>query len=362
MNKIQEKSSIAFKSFIEVMIDDKKRGRVLAGSVYLTFAIVALVMSIINIITHRIPLLISTAAFSLLCAIDFLILIFGKNKYQLTKRLFMLGIIALLSFFIVTGGTDNFSIIWLLLLPTLGLFFFGIKEGSLLSLIILIVMVLFFYIPPFSNYCTDYGDTFTLRFPIVYCLSYFVSIVLESIRFYTAEELNKLKQSYAYLYSHDALTGVYNRHSIYDIFAEDCKKANVAIGVLIFDIDGFKKINDKYGHQCGDFVLSELCKVTNEVMPDGADIFRWGGEEFVVITPKGGQIFDIAENISNQIKHHVFNYNGTKISITVSSGVVKAALTKDTEISLDYLVNIADKNLYEAKKKGKDTIITSILE
>ena len=362
MKKFNEKSSIVFKSFIETVIDEKKRDRVLAGAVYLTFAVVALIMSIINIITQRIPLLIATSVFSLLCAIDFIIEFFFKNKYRIAKVLFMIEMIALLSFFIITGGTDNFSIIWLLLLPTLGLFFFGIKDGSFASLIILIIMLLFFYIPPFCNYCTDYGDTFTLRFPIVYCLSYIVSIVLEMIRYYTAKELNELRKSYAYLYSHDALTGVDNRYSIYNIFAEDCNNSSGTVGVLIFDIDGFKKINDKYGHQFGDFVLKELCATVSGILPEGTDIFRWGGEEFVVITGNGEQIFDIAENINESIKNHVFNFNGNKVSITACIGAVKSAISKNAEITLDFLISLADNNLYAAKAEGRGCIKTLTID
>ena len=145
--------------------------------VYGAFAIVAAVLSAVNIITLRIPLLISTLVFMALCVVSFVLVRFA-HKTKTARILFLIGMIILFGFFIVTGGTDNFSIVWVLLLPTLGLFFFGIKKGSILSAIIFVMMLVCFFVPQLSGICTDYGRTFEVRFPLVYIACYVVALSL----------------------------------------------------------------------------------------------------------------------------------------------------------------------------------------
>lgn len=154
----------------------------------------------------------------------------------------------------------------------------------------------------------------------------------------------------------DALTNIGNRRSIdkwLEKEFERCYDTSDFFSVIIFDIDHFKKINDKFGHDIGDHVLKEFTSlVKNCLHPD--DLFgRWGGEEFIIILKDKTllEAAELAENLRNIIESHSFRFVG---HITSSFGV-------STFRSYDVpktLIKRADQALYMAKKKGRNMVQT----
>lgn len=360
MSRFQISYEYLANDLINKIIDDEKRNSVLFKAIYISFTIISAIMTLINIITMRKALLIATASFTVLCFID-LILAVKSPKYQkIASYMFALEAIILFSFFIVTGGTDNFSIVWVLLLPTLGLFFFGLKIGSFLCGIVYLVMLATFYIPSLHALCTDYGDTFTTRFPIVFMASYAVSFLLEAIRFYTAQELNSVKEKYHALYKRDPLTGLYNRYGLEDTLNSISDSSDKQIGILIFDIDFFKAFNDTYGHECGDYILKELGKIVSESLPTDAVLHRWGGEEFLAVYPSANGVFENAQKICNMVSDYTFTYEEKKLKLTISIGVITCDNLNKGD-SYDGLISIADGCLYEAKETGRNKVVSKAL-
>ena len=131
------------------------------------------------------------------------------------------------------------------------------------------------------------------------------------------------------------------------------------ISLLMIDVDFFKKINDEYGHHCGDLILCEIAKTIQSACR-GSDItFRYGGEEFVVLlantNASGASI--IAERIRQQIAETYINYLNKKIGTTISVGVATRLFGIKEQIS--DLFERADKALYVAKKTGRNCVINS---
>lgn len=157
----------------------------------------------------------------------------------------------------------------------------------------------------------------------------------------------------------DALTGAYSKGALIEKGPEAMKRSeilNEPFSVIVFDIDFFKKINDSYGHPCGDFVLKELCKVVSTKLIRSNDFFaRYGGEEFVLIlsgTPEK-VAGEIAERIRVTIQNHEFVFDGHKIPVAVSVGVTSKN-TNDTE--WQFLFERADKALYTSKQTGRNKV------
>lgn len=148
----------------------------------------------------------------------------------------------------------------------------------------------------------------------------------------------------------DRLTGLYNRSKI-ETALEQEKERFDRIGddfsVILFDVDWFKSINDKYGHTTGDKVLKEIAdrirKRTRKVDIAG----RWGGEEFMIICPGTDECGagKLAEDIRTDIKNYSFSHNE---AVTVSAGF---ATYSEQDKGVEAFVSIADKGLYEAKKQ-----------
>ena len=345
--------------FKDLITDEKRRIPFQSNVIYACLAGVALFMSFINIVTRQHPLLIATGSFALLCILNLILTWQSKEKgAKIASQMFMVEIIALFSFFVITGGTDKFSIVWLLLLPTIGLLFFGIKRGTLMSGIMLIVMLLCFYVPFIKKalHCVDYGPTWSLRFPAVFLCSYCVSLVLETIRAFTADELADTREKYRQLCSHDALTGVFNRHGLQEVLRRLQGARRNDIGVLILDIDFFKSVNDTHGHLDGDRVLKQLAECVGSVIPEDANLFRWGGEEFAVLFFDGTEALASAETILRTVREHEFVISSGVIHITVSIGV---ATGENAGSDYDRLLLRADRSLYEAKQTGRDKIVVA---
>lgn len=165
---------------------------------------------------------------------------------------------------------------------------------------------------------------------------------------------NRLKE----MATTDALTGVNNRRQ-FEAFMEieitRASRYNHSVGLAMVDIDHFKDVNDTFGHQAGDYVLAELCKVLSEGLRATEIISRYGGEEFSVIIPQADLdvLRVVSEKIRTLVENHKFVYNGLKLPITVSVG---AALFPQMAIDKDSLVEAADKALYVAKNSGRNRV------
>lgn len=357
MGIIENSKENFISDFVNKITDDKQRKHIISKVIYISFCIISAFMSIINIITERKVLLIATAAFAALCFIDWFLSMGSEKMQKMATVLFAFEIIILFSYFIITGGTDNFSIVWVLLLPTLGLFFFGLKIGSIICFVILGIMLASFYIPEFSKICTDYGNTFTTRFPVVFIASYAVSVLLELIRFYTAKELNILKEKYYSLYEKDPLTGLLNRYGLGNTFDSISDSSDRKIGIMIYDIDFFKSFNDTYGHECGDYILKELSSYISGLLTNGAVLHRWGGEEFLAVYPDDKDVFKNAQFICDSVNDHIFEYEDKTLHLSISVGVITCD-NLNVGDSYDGLISIADGCLYEAKNTGRNKVVS----
>jgi diguanylate cyclase (GGDEF)-like protein/PAS domain S-box-containing protein len=153
----------------------------------------------------------------------------------------------------------------------------------------------------------------------------------------------------------DNLTGINNRENFETIFSleiANAKQNNIPLSLIIFDVDHFKLVNDTYGHQAGDILLIDLVKLIADNIKNGDIFARWGGEEFVILTPSTEIIGAryLAENLRKLVQSHSFSY--VEYQITLSFGI--AQLTdEDTKKTL---FEKADGALYEAKNNGRNRV------
>ncbi|EQC51377.1 GGDEF domain-containing protein [Bacteriovorax sp. DB6_IX] len=157
----------------------------------------------------------------------------------------------------------------------------------------------------------------------------------------------------------DGHTGCYNKTYFNNKIDMEVKKSKVTgspLSLIVFDLDHFKKLNDNYGHDAGDFVLKELANLirNNGVRED--DIFaRYGGEEFVILLPKTNlkQSYEIAERLRKVVESHDFIYDGSKLPVTASIGV--SDYRKGVSTGTD-LFKRADEAVYKSKEGGRNQV------
>lgn len=156
----------------------------------------------------------------------------------------------------------------------------------------------------------------------------------------------------------DPLTKLLNRRACkkyLDKWIEICRKQKEnRITVAIGDIDYFKKINDTYGHDCGDMVLVTVSDIFKKHMKDNGCVARWGGEEFLLVFEKDTKAAgDMLREILSEIKEHEFDYKGETFRITFTFGVNGDIIGH----SYDEIVNSADECLYKGKTGGRDRMV-----
>lgn len=170
------------------------------------------------------------------------------------------------------------------------------------------------------------------------------------------EELNKRLQKLA---TTDLLTQLNNRVVLDEALQKRCEvfsRHKKVFSLIMLDIDFFKEVNDKYGHQVGDHVLQEVAAVLKKSTRSIDTVGRWGGEEFLIICDETilDGAFVLAENIRNAIEKHDF---GEVMHQTISLGVAQMEIG----LNVDQLIKKADDALYEAKKSGRNRTIKSAL-
>lgn len=156
----------------------------------------------------------------------------------------------------------------------------------------------------------------------------------------------------------DELTGIYNRRYIDERLPVDIVKSTLSempLSVIFMDIDNLKKINDTFGHVYGDKIINKVTKLISNLIRKDIDwVARYGGDEFLIClnNTKSEEAYQIAERIRNEIAELKIKAEEKIINTTVSLGVY--TLDKNSKLTSEEVIALADNRMYEAKKSGKN--------
>ncbi len=156
----------------------------------------------------------------------------------------------------------------------------------------------------------------------------------------------------------DELTGLFNRRAFDDkVRTLLAARETGPFAVALFDLDHFKRINDVYGHAAGDAALQAFARICTESLRDTDFLARIGGEEFAVILPRTseGKALAVVERIRTAVKGQQIAYGDARFGLTFSAGVYHSSSGAE---GYDTLMRVADDFLYEAKKAGRDTVVS----
>jgi diguanylate cyclase (GGDEF)-like protein len=175
----------------------------------------------------------------------------------------------------------------------------------------------------------------------------------------TAMELKRANQKLITLSDTDPLTCLYNRRFLMDDLSRKMrrsKKSGESLALIILDIDHFKRINDTYGHQNGDLVITIVAEASQKRMRSHDIVARYGGEEFVIVLPGTTlpEAISIAERLRNSVQSLKMPPPMENLEVTLSLGV--AAYPSSTVNDIDSLFRQADEALYRAKQFGRNRV------
>ncbi len=176
-----------------------------------------------------------------------------------------------------------------------------------------------------------------------------VSKLLDELTYSLKQRIEILE----YTATHDSLTNLINRKGIFTKL-DILKERNDIFSILYLDLDGFKKVNDNYGHNIGDLLLIETANRLSSCLRDTDIVARLGGDEFLIYlkdVDNEKNIKKIMINIQNEIKKE-FIFDDVTCFVDVSIGFA----INDNEVTIDYLVSLADQQMYQDKGKKKNLL------
>lgn len=172
------------------------------------------------------------------------------------------------------------------------------------------------------------------------------------------EEKNTYLEGIANL---DGLTEIYNHRYFQEFLDKEISRSirrETELSLVLADIDSFKKFNDFYGHQAGDYVLKEVASLCTGLIREYDLMARYGGEEFVFVLPETtkDEAVIVAEKIRAEVEQHSFVFDDENYQVTISFGVASFELDGKPLMKKSELIERADKALYSAKKKGRNRV------
>lgn len=207
--------------------------------------------------------------------------------------------------------------------------------------------------------------TFTTLMLMIFTLAFYMELMK------LINRLNESNEQLDYIATHDALTGLCNRHSIWQFF-DRLGNSGESYCIILGDLDDFKKINDTYGHECGDIVLKSVAGIILDKTRDDEMACRWGGEEILIAMR--GEREDCLKRVG-EIKEMIsglgITNDGANVKVTMTFGFVgseevpelckseNSAEKPFVQKSLDGLITLVDKRLYVGKRSGKNTIVAA---
>jgi len=159
---------------------------------------------------------------------------------------------------------------------------------------------------------------------------------------------------------HDKLTDLKNRfgfHSDYQTKYKRLLNGNVPLSIIICDIDFFKKVNDTFGHNAGDAVLSHVSRILKSEIRTCDGAYRWGGEEFIIVLEgtSCSEAAGVAEHIRLAVMDSMCHFEDKAIRITMSFGCAEI----NSALSIEENIEVADGRLYRAKESGRNRVISN---
>lgn len=299
---------------------------------------------------------ITTLSVGLLAAISYNIALL-TSKTSLSTTLLMM--IFLHFFWLITCDVELTGMLWCIVLLPLFFFLLGHRRGGALVLALFFSSALLLFRPEWFALDTNYSSSASYRFLLAYLVLFWVSFLVEYIRFQTRARLRETKDHLNLQARTDELTGLSNRRGFKQYLGEveQRSKMSDSFAVIVGDLDHFKQINDQYGHEVGDFVLRETAKTLKSLVRSEDLIVRWGGEEFLLLLVdtdlNGAQI--LAEKIRQKISSTHFSTDQGKLAVSMSLGVDAQKVGGDLYATL----GSADRAMYEAKRQGRNCVVVS---
>ena len=336
---------------------------VIIGILMLTGGLVMTALSLWDIYADLGPVwtnLVTLAAGLIITFFYILLLNKGGTSARLTVvilRLTLIIMVFLHFFWLLVEDVEWSGLLWCLVMLPLFFHLLGYQRGLILVLLLIsgTTWLLFW---PSAFYSSPYSTEILFRFWAAYLILAWISFSVEYIRHQTRQRLQATWRELDIQACTDELTGLANRRGLREYLGKQEQRSTQGEGsyaVILGDMDDFKQINDRYGHDVGDRVLSTVGKLISSLVREDDLAARWGGEELLLLLAdtdaEGAKV--LAEKVRDCVATSKILVDGESIDLSMSLGV--AAQQQDAPLSAS--LKSADVAMYEAKRRGKNSVV-----
>jgi diguanylate cyclase (GGDEF)-like protein len=320
---------------------------------YLAIGVVSLALSAINGVGGNYGLMLITLLMFAVFVVMALLLLLRRNILKISTVIVFSGAWLLSGFFLYTGGAEGFSPVWLCVFAAFTFLIADRMTARMFNIALLFQVFVMLLTPLYGMLDFQYTQSFRYRFPVLISFVVLCAWISELVRSQTQKRLVEMNGKLRLHAFTDSLTGVGNRYA----FQRDVEQENNAgsLSYAVVDVDHFKNINDAYGHTVGDGVLRELAGILKDHIRPLDRVYRWGGEEFVVVLPRiDHEMFESTlQRLRKTIEEAAFHIeNGAVVHVTISIGGVSGCMGLD----VNECIKQADKCLYRAKQAGRNRV------
>ena len=283
---------------------------------------------------------------------------FARTGNQAVQKGGMILVVGLLfAYLMASGGESNTGPLWFYVFPPLLFYLTDLKTGTAILLFCYLIVVVVFQHPNLPLVSTEYSTDFKIRFFATLTFESLFCFVLEAGRLKARSELMEMARSHEQAARTDDLTGLANRRDMQSrLIVEHSRHQRTGhhFSIILIDLDLFKGINDRYGHDAGDEALKAFAVLMQGVIRQTDVAARWGGEEFLILLPDTSllQALTLAERLRAEVARTEFVFADQRLPISISAGVCSIAKAG----SVNELLKQADVQLYNAKEGGRNRI------
>ncbi|GGP53765.1 hypothetical protein GCM10009347_20690 [Shewanella algicola] len=256
----------------------------------------------------------------------YLIAFFSVNQFELKigSTLVIYSLYLLMFYLVFSGGVEHTGPLWIFIVAPVSVYVLGLRNGLFNLFIFIMIICIIIFLPQHIIEHAQYSNSYTLRLILSFLTMSFLSALYEYSRMQSYINALELSRQYQELAMRDPLTKLANRRNAAAILEQEksrLQRNNEPLSVLLCDLDHFKLVNDKYGHNGGDMVLTELSALFKEQVRQQDCVARWGGEEFLIILPQTSaeQASIIAEKIRSSVEQFTIDFVKLRIPVMVNT-------------------------------------------
>ncbi|MDL2273128.1 GGDEF domain-containing protein [Oscillospiraceae bacterium OttesenSCG-928-G22] len=322
----------------------------------LMVSFISLFMLVFNLIQGNISMIPVLALLAILYGTMFFIQVLSSQYQRWASWVFgsmAFGMCHLLLYF---GGTGGLSFLWIFIVPHIAVMVVPLKDSFLYNGILLssIAVVLNTPLRQFLPY--PYSNQFCILFPVSLLFITGCIYLAETVRFRTQTRLQATARQLTSFAFTDPLTGAFNRHALTSHFGNINAAPAEGLSFSVMDLDHFKAVNDTYGHFVGDEMLKHIVLCIKQIIPPNALLYRWGGEEFLLILKTGDpcEALPVWERIRELVERTPLETENGSVTMTLSIG----GLSAFPGSTIHQCIELADERLYHAKRSGRNCVIS----